>query len=785
MHLRSVLSFIAFLIMLLLGEVIAQGNTQTIRGTILDTDTRQPLIGATVMVVGSDPILGATTDFDGKFVIGKVPTGRVDLQVRMVGFEEQLMANLLLTSAKELVLEVRLQESVAQLKEFEVKAPERKGELRNDMATISARRISVEETSRIAGGINDPARMVGTFPGVAGDPSGNNTVVVRGNSPKGVQWRLEGVEIPNPNHFADDGSTGGPINVLNSDMIDDSEFYTGAFGAEYGNVYSAVFDMRLRDGNDRKREYTFKLGVLGTDLTAEGPIPGINGGSYLANYRYSTLALLDGAGIVDYGGVPRYTDAAFKVKLPSVKYGSFALYGIGGRSAIIDEDKGVSGDTLFSRADVGSRMGVLGLSHTKTLGSNSFLYTNLSLSGNGSGTDYLESLAPGENDLVLRHEDDLAKWTVRLSSTLNTRINAHHKLRSGIIVSAERFRMFANSFDPDRDRMVVNLDRSGSASTMQAFTSWKWRMNEKWTLTSGVHVLYFDLNKAASVEPRLAARYQVRPDRAFTLGMGLHAKTEGLMTYLAQDIDAAGNVIRPNQGLGLTRAAHMVAGCEQQLAEDMQLKAELYYQHLYDLPVENDPTSAFTVNNMMEWFTNKPLVNKGTGYNRGVELSVEKFFTRGYHYMITASYSESKYRALDGKWHNSRFNLGPVGNVLAGKEWKLGPEGKDRVLMAGFRYSVQGGQYFTPINLQASIEAGTQKEGTAVWSEKGSPIHKVDVVASYRVGRPKVSHEFKLDVQNVLNAATPVYYYYDSRTDSIKDVPQLGMLPVMQYTLRF
>jgi len=785
MHLRSVLSFITFLIMLFMGEVIAQGNTQTIRGTILDTDTRQPLIGATVMVVGSDPILGATTDFDGKFVIGKVPTGRVDLQVRMVGFEEQLMANLLLTSAKELVLEVRLQESVAQLKEFEVKAPERKGELRNDMATISARRISVEETSRIAGGINDPARMVGTFPGVAGDPSGNNTVVVRGNSPKGVQWRLEGVEIPNPNHFADDGSTGGPINVLNSDMIDDSEFYTGAFGAEYGNVYSAVFDMRLRDGNDRKREYTFKLGVLGTDLTAEGPIPGTNGGSYLANYRYSTLALLDGAGIVDYGGVPRYTDAAFKVKLPSLKYGTFALYGIGGRSAIIDEDKGVSGDTLFSRADVGSRMGVLGLSHTKTLGSNSFLYTNLSLSGNGSGTDYLESLAPGENDLVLRHEDDLAKWTVRLSSTLNTRINAHHKLRSGIIVSAERFRMFANSFDPDRDRMVVNLDRSGSANTMQAFTSWKWRMNEKWTLTSGVHVLYFDLNKAASVEPRLAARYQVRPDRAFTLGTGLHAKTEGLMTYLAQDVDATGNVVRPNQGLGLTRAAHMVAGYEQQLAEDLQLKAEVYYQHLYDLPVENDATSAFTVNNMMEWFTNKPLVNKGTGYNRGVEVSVEKFFTRGYHYMITASYSESKYKVLDGKWHNSRFNLGPVGNVLAGKEWKLGPEGKDRILMAGFRYSVQGGQYFTPINLQASIEAGTQKEATAVWSEKGSPIHKVDVVASYRVGRPKVSHEFKLDVQNILNATTPVYYYYDSRTNSIKDVPQLGMLPVMQYTLRF
>lgn len=785
MHLRALPSIIALLLIALSGAVMAQGNSQTIRGTILDSDTRQPLVGATVLVVGSDPLLGATTDFDGRYTINNIPTGRVDLQVRMVGFEEQRMANLLLTSAKELVLEVRMQESVAQLKEFEVKAPERKGELRNDMATLSARKISVEETSRIAGGINDPARMVGTFPGVAGDPSGNNTIVVRGNSPKGVQWRLEGVEIPNPNHFSDDGSTGGPINVLNSDMIDDSEFYTGAFAAEYGNVYSAVFDMRLRDGNDRKREYTLKAGVLGTDLTAEGPIPGTSGGSYIANYRYSTLALLDGAGIVDYGGVPRYTDAAFKVKLPSAKVGTLALYGIGGRSAIVDEDRGVSGDTLFSRADVGSRMGVLGLSHTKTMGEKSFLYTNLSLSGNGSGTDYTESLAPGESDQVLRHQDDLSKWTVRLASTLNTRLNVHHKMRSGIIVSAERFRMYSNSWDNDRERMVTNVDRNGSARTVQAFSSWKWRWNEKWTLTSGVHVLYYDLNKAASVEPRLAVRYQVRPDRAFTLGTGLHSKTEALMTYLAQDIDTQGNVIRPNQGLGLTRAAHLVAGYEQQLAEDIQLKAEVYYQHLYDLPVENDPASAFTVNNMSEWFTNKPLVNQGTGYNRGAEVSVEKFFTRGYHYMVTASFSESKYKALDGKWHNARFNLGPVGNVLAGKEWKLGPEGKDRTLMAGFRYSVQGGQYYTPIDLAASIAADQQKDGLPVWSQKASSIHKVDIVASYRIGRSKVSHEFKLDVQNILNAATPVYFYYDNRTDTIKSVPQLAMLPVVQYMLRF
>lgn len=790
MHLRTFRRILATLLVAQLpcSYTNAQsplGNTRTLSGTVLDTDTRQPIFGAAVVVLDSEPLLTAITNDDGRFSIPEVPTGRLDLRIRAVGFDDVIVPNVLVVSGKAPVVDVLMETSVVRMDEALVIGGGGPGMVRNDMATLSARRISVEETSRIAGGINDPARMVGTFPGVAGDPGGNNTVVVRGNSPKGVQWRLEGVEIPNPNHFSDDGSTGGPINVLNSDMIDDSEFYTGAFSADYGNVYSAVFDMRLRNGNDRKREYTLKAGVLGTDLTAEGPIPGTNGGSYLANYRYSTLALLDGAGIVDYGGVPRYTDAAFKVRLPSSTYGTVSLYGIGGRSAIVDEDRGVADDTLFSRADVGSRMGVIGLSHTKTLGENSFLYTNISMSGNGSGTDYTESPAPGESPMELRHKDDLAKWTLRLSSTLNTRINAHHKLRSGIVVSNERFRMYANSWDPDRQRMVVNVDRSGTANTLQAFTSWKWRWNERWTLTSGVHALYFDLNKAASVEPRLALRYQVRPDRAFTVGTGLHAKTEALMTYLAQDIDETGNVIRPNEGLGLTRAAHVVAGYEQQLAEDMQLKAEVYYQHLYDLPVENDPTSSFNVNNMSEWFTNKPLVNAGTGYNRGVELSLEKFFTRGYHYMLTASYSESKYKALDGVWHNSRFNLGPVGNVLAGKEWKLGPEAKDRTLMVGFRYSVQGGQYYTPIDLTASIAAGSEQEGSPAWSGKAGAVHKVDIVTTYRVGRPRASHEFKLDVQNVLNAATPVYYYYDDRTQRIENIPQLALLPVMQYTLRF
>lgn len=785
MDLFSLRSTLIILFLALAGHVIAQGQQQTVRGTVLDADTRVPLVGATVLVVGSDPLIGTTTDLDGRFILASVPVGRIDLQVRSLGHEEQVLANLLVNSAKELVIEVLMQESIAQLQEVVVSGRKGHGEVRNDMAVMSARKISVEETSRIAGGINDAARMVTVFPGVSGDPAGNNTIVVRGNSPKGVQWRLEGMEIPSPNHFSDDGSTGGPINVLNSDMLDNSDFYTGAFAAEYGNVTSAVFDMRLRDGNDRKREYTLKLGSLGTDVTAEGPLPGIKGGSYLANYRYSTLALLDAAGIVDYQGVPKYTDAAFKLKMPAGKAGTFSLFGIGGLSTISIKDEGVTGDTLFASGDYGSRMGVLGLTHTLLLGSNNFLYSTVSLSGNGSSTEYFETDSPGETPLVLREEDDMARWTMRVTSTLNTRINANHKLRSGIIVSADRFRTFANSYDREDGLMKVCLDQTGDATTVQAFSSWKWRWNEQWSLTSGVHLLHYALNGSTSVEPRAAVRYQPTPVRAFTLGGGLHSRAESIMNYLAQTTDASGHIIQPNRDLGLSKAVHAVLGYEQLLAEDVQFKAEVYYQHLYDQPVENKPGSSFWLGNMTEWFTTKDLVNQGRGNNLGAELGVEKFFTRGWHGLATASVFQSRYRALNGTWYNARFGLGAVGNVLVGKEWKVGAEDKNKVVLTGLRYSMQGGQWRTPIDVQASSEAGYQQEGEPPMSVKGDPIHKLDMVVAYRVGGPRVSHEIKADVQNVLNACTPVQYYYDARTGSLKSVDQLAILPVLQYTLRF
>jgi hypothetical protein len=320
--LSKIFFLIAIAMVLSSLSISAQDLFQTIRGTIIDQDANSPIIGANVIVIGSDPILGSSTSLDGIFTIQKVPVGRVSLKVTCMGYEEITMPNLLITSSKELVLDISLAESVVKMEEIVISSTPDNGVVLNEMATVSARAFSVEETKRYAGSFNDPARMVSSFAGVMPAPEGDNYIAVRGNSPKGNQWRLEGIEIPNPNHFSDEGATGGPINALNSAMLANSDFFTGAFPAEYGNAFSGIFDMRLRNGNNSQREHSFSIGALGIDFTMEGPFKKGSNSSYLFNYRYSTLALLENTGVVNFDGVPKYQDLSFKVNLPTPHAGA-------------------------------------------------------------------------------------------------------------------------------------------------------------------------------------------------------------------------------------------------------------------------------------------------------------------------------------------------------------------------------------------------------------------------------------------------------------------------------
>ena len=216
----------------------AQPLTQTIRGTVVDQSLQTLVPGATVVVIGAAPLKGTTTDANGQFQILQVPVGRQTLQISVVGYKNVTLQNISVDAGKELVLTVALEEAVGQLSEVTVKPTVEKDKPLNEMAAVSARTFSVEETQKFAAAINDPARMATAYAGVVGADDGGNSIVIRGNAPNGLLWRMEGVEIPNPNHFSDLGTAGGGISILSAQLLANSDFLTGAFPAEYGNALS-------------------------------------------------------------------------------------------------------------------------------------------------------------------------------------------------------------------------------------------------------------------------------------------------------------------------------------------------------------------------------------------------------------------------------------------------------------------------------------------------------------------------------------------------------------------
>ena len=380
--------FISFLCIICLPRIYAQEflPVQTIRGTIKDIDSKYPLIGATVQIADSQPLIGVVTDVDGNFRLNNVPVGRVTLQVNYLGYESQTIPNIVVTSGKEVILNLALTESTTQLADIVVTATENNAEPLNEMAVVSARSISMEEMNRLSTGFNDPALVTVNYAGVTNSGSGGNDIIVRGNSPKYVQWRLEGMPITNPNHFADQSAVNGSTSALNSNLLATSDFYTGAFPAEFGDVLSGVYDIKLRNGNNEKREMIFGFGLLGTDLTVEGPIKKGYGGSYLANYRYSTASALNQLGLLDVEGDPVFQDAAFKVFLPTRKYGVFSVYGLGGKSDfklkdVTPEDWNTPGNEemrkdIIQDYDKSSYLLNLGVNHSYSFGKNSFLKIN-------------------------------------------------------------------------------------------------------------------------------------------------------------------------------------------------------------------------------------------------------------------------------------------------------------------------------------------------------------------------------------------------------------------------
>ena len=788
LHLLGRIGGAMLLCCILTPSLLAQSITATLRGQVVDVDTKESVAGASIIVaISPDSVIGTASDVDGWFRLEGVPVGRHNVIIESIGYEERLLANVLLSSGRETSLVVEMQESLDE-SSVTVTAEIDKSSARNSMATVSARSFTVEETSRYAASFWDPARMAQSYAGVATADDENNHIIVRGNSPRGLLWRLEGAEIPNPNHFRDGpGGSGGGVSMISNTVLADSDFLSGAFPAEYGNALSGVFDLRFRNGNNDRREYTVQVGALGGQLSAEGPFIGENS-SYLLNYRYADLSVLDAIGI-KFGGenavAPKFQDVNFLVNVPAPSLGTFRLWGIGGISEAGDEairDTNLW-DSPSDRYEGVERhtTGVVGLGHLYLFPSGS---TYLKTTGNVSYSQSKVDEDTLDRSYVL-HPVERREFTdtdLRISTLLNHKFSSRHIAQVGAIYGSLGFDLLERELVGDT--FVDMVDDSGRTGLLQAYGNWQFRPSENFTFNTGLHYLHLLLNGSTAIEPRFGAAYKLGQGHTVSYGLGVHSRAEPAALYFARWTDEQGRVSRPNADLGFTRALHNVIAWDWSIASDLRLKAELYHQYLFDLPVGADSSRVSSVN-FTSGYTGFPLVNEGTGRNIGLELTFEKFFSRGYYFLLTTSLFDSKYTALDGVERNTFFNGNTIVNLLGGKEFAVGSTGQN-VIAFDLRGIWRGGYRMTPIDLEASRVAGRSVfEADRFFAERGPDYYRIDVGLSYRSNHPGWSWTVELDMQNVTNRLNLLREYYDPFTDRIEHTTYSGLIPSVNVSFSF
>ncbi|MEX1191080.1 MAG: TonB-dependent receptor [Brumimicrobium sp.] len=800
------------LVVILFSLTLKAQIVQNVKGAVVDSESKYPLVGAKLQLVSLDSsaTFRQMTDMDGTFAISDVPIGKYSLTVSYALYSNQTVT-VVVNSGKESVVNIELQEDIRTTDEIEIIGRKR-GEVINEMATVSSQQFSVEETDRYPGSRGDPARMASNFAGVQGADDSRNDIVIRGNSPIGLLWKVEGIDIPNPNHFAVSGSTGGPVSILNNKILDNSDFFMSAFPADYGNSISGVFDLRLRNGNSSKHEVTGQFGFLGTEVMAEGPLNSESKASYLVMGRYSTLSMFQAMGIsIGTDAVPVYGDGAFKLSFPLKKGGNLSFFGIGGASNI--EIK-ISDQTTFKEEAFGegdrdqyfsTAMGVVGMTYKKPLNKKTFFKTTVAgtYDRQRSHHDYLvrnldTTMNNGQEEVLIRTDSiyplmgyQFQTYKTAIFSSLNHKINKQHILRVGINLDGYYLNNIDTSLNVDHDDFFTRHDYTGYAALIQPFIQYKWKVNKNMDFTAGLHSQYFSMSNSWSyAEPRMGWELRLKNNQKLSAGAGLHSQMQPLYQYTYQTYDDAGNARLMNKGMDFTKSIHTAAGYEKQFKKSLNLKTEIYYQHLYNIPIDQYPSSFSLINqgSGFQRFFPDELVNEGTGTNYGIELTIQKFFDRSFFFLVSGSLFESKYVGSDGIERNTDFNGNYAVNFLAGKEFKINEK---NTISAGFKVTAAGGRRYGYVNVPATQENNELVFKDSLFNTRQfRDYFRVDFKLTYKLNTSFLTHEIGLDLVNILNTKNILALSYapdlaNPDAEPIAERYQLGFLPIFYYRVDF
>jgi len=775
-------------------------NTQTIRGIVKDKVTQQAIIGATIIIAESSPQQGTTSDIDGRFEIPNVAIGRQSIICTYVGYQEYQSEGIIVNSVKEVFVEIDMLEGGINLSEVVVSAAGNVNNPINELSVVSTRSFTTDETDRIAASVNDPGRLALAYPGVAqGSDDNENDIIIRGNSSFGMIWRVEGLDILNPNHFARPGSSGGGVTVFSAQLLSRSDFSTGGMPAEYGNALSGAMDVHFRKGNMNEKEHRFKLGVLGIDLATEGPIKQ-GESSYLVNYRYSTLGVLTNLGVYLVGErvTNEFQDLSFNIALDGNEKNHFTVFGIGGLSQehynpVPEQvDRDPTRSSHFEDRIRDHDMGALGMTYTHFPDKQSYL--KVGLAGSARQIEFYYDVLDSLNNRANYHDERHNESRLSTSIVYNRKVNPSLRFKTGVFAHYMPNYDFykktiarQNISDILVDNTSVSFEGSGSTYTLQYFAQMSKKVGDRLTLNAGAHFLLLGLNNTTSLEPRLSLQYQIDQRQTFSFAYGLYGKMLPMAGYFYSVKDTVGTTITerfPNMDLPMIKSNHFIASYNYATPSGLRFTAEAYYQNLFNVPIDTNPSDLYWMLNQRSSFPERIADSDGKGENYGIDLAIEKFFSNRLYFLITGSFFKSYFYPKDGERYATTFANDYVSALTIGREFELK---KDRVLQVGARLLYNGGNRYTPLDAAASLSAGTYVGDVSLSNTERIPDYvRLDTRISYRFNATKLAGIISLDIQNILDRKNPNNIGYDAENNELFfRNHSSGLVPVLSFQFDF
>lgn len=763
----------------------SQNYNQVIRGIVIDVDSKMTIPGASVQIASTN--VGTTTDSTGYFKISNVPIGRQTLLVSFVGYKQQIVSDIQLNSGKEFVLTVELKENITTLNEVKITASKGKAFTQNEMAVVSARTFSIEETERYAGSLGDPSRMAKNFAGVSTGDDQRNDIIIRGNSPLGLLWRLDGFDIPNPNHYGAMGTTGGAISMLNNNLLTNSDFFSGAFPAEYGNAMSGVFDLKMRKGNNEKHEYVAQAGFNGFEIGTEGPFSKTSKASYIINYRYSMLGLfkLMGYSFGKKSSTPEYQDLSFKLNFP-FKHGYISMFGIGGHDRML-VNKSTKCDTIKNN------MGVVGLSYVHFYGKGTRIEFK-------SSVQYSQSIDNEHRLDTIQHKfrpeyiSNFKEPIYTFSISAKTKINAKNNIAFGINLARLNVNFCDSSYESSLsgDGTLIKYwevlrNTKGGMNRITAYGQWQHYFNDFVSITTGLNYLFLSYNKSYNIEPRVGLKLNITNNQSINLGFGMHSRTQPTIVYLSEKNNASGASSMTYKDLGLSKSVHGIVGYDLNFSKQLRFKSEVYYQHLYNVPISTTRPQQSLINYGADFEIIIPenMTNSANGKNYGIELTLEKFLDKNYYFLITNSLFQSKYTDYNDVERNTAFNNNFISNGLIGYDLPVGKD-KQNSLTFNIRGTYAGGNPKLGIDLeQSKMQNKTVYDWEHAYENRYSDYFRVDLRFGFKQNKKRFTHEFAIDIQNVTAHDNILNESYDKQTKSIEKNYQYGFFPMALYRINF